>query len=99
MVCSPFTVALMVGMSVTDVSQKAIANLGWDDIKLTHPLFAGDTLYAESEVLEKRESSRGRMRASSPSAPPATTRTAHGLHVQPHHADRKQGHGRRQGDY
>ena len=55
--CSPFTVALMVGMSVTDVSQKAIANLGWTDIKLTHPLFAGDTLYAESEVLDKRESS------------------------------------------
>ena len=55
-VCSPFTVALMVGMSVTDVSQKAIANLGWSDIKLTHPLFAGDTLTAESEVLEKRES-------------------------------------------
>jgi itaconyl-CoA hydratase len=56
-VCSPLTVALMVGMSVTDVSQKAIANLGWTDIKLTHPLFAGDTLYAESEVLDKRESS------------------------------------------
>jgi acyl dehydratase len=55
-VCSPLTVALMVGMSVTDVSQKAIANLGWDEIKLTHPLFAGDTLTAESEVLDKRES-------------------------------------------
>jgi itaconyl-CoA hydratase len=56
LVCSPFTVALMVGMSVSDVSQKAIANLGWDSIKLTHPLFPGDTLYAESEVLDKRES-------------------------------------------
>ena len=55
-VCSPLTVALMVGMSVSDVSQKAIANLGWTDIKLMHPLFAGDTLYAESEVLDKRES-------------------------------------------
>jgi acyl dehydratase len=55
-VCSPFTLALMVGMSVTDVSQKAIANLGWNDIRMTHPLFAGDTLYAESEVLDKRES-------------------------------------------
>jgi len=55
-VCSPFTVALLVGMSVTDVSQKAIANLGWTDITLTAPVFAGDTLYAESEVLEKRES-------------------------------------------
>jgi len=55
LVCSPFTVALMVGMSVTDISQKAIANLGWDDIRLTAPLFVGDTLYAESEVLDKRE--------------------------------------------
>ena len=55
-VCSPLTVALMVGMSVTDVSQKAVANLGWTDIRMTHPLFVGDTLTAESEVLEKRES-------------------------------------------
>ena len=56
LVASPFTLALIVGMSVSDVSQKAIANLGWTDIKLTHPVFAGDTLYAESEVLDKRES-------------------------------------------
>ena len=55
-VASPFTVALMAGMSVSDVSQKAIANLGWSDIKLTFPLFVGDTLTAESEVLAKRES-------------------------------------------
>lgn len=55
-IASPFTVALIAGMSVSDVSQKAIANLGWTDIKLTHPLFAGDTLTAESEVLSKRES-------------------------------------------
>lgn len=56
LVCSPLTVALMVGMSVSDVSQKAVANLGWSDIRLPHPLFPGDTLYAESEVLSKRES-------------------------------------------
>jgi itaconyl-CoA hydratase len=56
-ICSPLTVALMVGMSVSDTSQKAVANLGWDKIRLTHPLFPGDTLYAESEVLDKRESS------------------------------------------
>ncbi len=68
-VCSPFTVALMVGMSVTDVSQKAIANLGWGDIRLTHPVFAGDTLYAESEVIEKRESN------SRPNAGLVTVRT------------------------
>ena len=57
LVCSPLTVALMVGMSVSDVSQKAVANLGWDNIRLTNPLFPGDTLYAESEVVDKRESS------------------------------------------
>ncbi|HEY2400750.1 MAG TPA: MaoC family dehydratase [Steroidobacteraceae bacterium] len=56
LVCSPFTVALLVGMSVSDVSQKAIANLGWREITLPNPVFAGDTLYGESEVLEKRES-------------------------------------------
>lgn len=56
LVCSPLTVALMVGMSVSDTSQKAVANLGWDKIRLTHPLFPGDTLYAESEVLHKKES-------------------------------------------
>jgi acyl dehydratase len=55
-ICSPLTVALMVGMSVTDVSQKAIANMGWTDIRMTHPLSAGDTLMSESEVLAKRES-------------------------------------------
>jgi len=55
-VASPLTVALLVGMSVSDVSQKAIANLGWREIRMTAPLYAGDTLYAESTVLEKRES-------------------------------------------
>jgi itaconyl-CoA hydratase len=55
-VSSPLTVSILVGMSVTDVSQKAIANLGWREIRLTHPVFAGDTLYAESEVIEKRDS-------------------------------------------
>ena len=55
-IASPLTVAIVVGMSVSDVSQKAIANLGWNDIKLTHPVYPGDTLYAESEVINKRES-------------------------------------------
>ena len=66
-VCSPFTVALMVGMSVTDVSQKAIANLGWTDIKLTHPVFAGDTLYAENP---KCSTSANRSRARAPASSP-----------------------------
>ena len=55
-VASPLTLAIVVGMSVTDVSQKAIANMGWREIRMTAPVFAGDTLYAESEVLEKRDS-------------------------------------------
>ncbi len=56
LVVSPLTIALMTGMSVSDTSGKAIANLGWDEVRMVHPLFVGDTLYAESEVLEKRES-------------------------------------------
>jgi acyl dehydratase len=55
-VASPLTVAILVGMSVSDVSQKAIANLGWKDIRLPHPVFPGDTLYGETEVLALRES-------------------------------------------
>ena len=56
LVVSTLTLSILVGMSVSDTSQKAIANLGWTDIKLTHPVFPGDTLYAEREVLAKRES-------------------------------------------
>lgn len=54
---SGFTVALILGISVMDMSQNAVANLGWTDIKLTHPVYVGDTLYAESICLNKRESS------------------------------------------
>jgi itaconyl-CoA hydratase len=53
---SCLTLSIVAGMSVADVSQQAIANLGWTDIKLTSPVFIGDTIYAESEVLGKRES-------------------------------------------
>lgn len=53
---SALTLAIVLGMSVADVSQKAIANLGWKEIQLLGPVFPGDTIYAESEVLEKRES-------------------------------------------
>ena len=56
LVNSALTLAIVAGMSVSDISQKAIANLGWNDIRLTAPVFAGDTIYAESEVLETRES-------------------------------------------
>jgi len=56
LVNSCLTLSIVVGMSVSDVSYKAIGNLGWSDVKLTSPVFAGDTLYAESEVIAKRES-------------------------------------------
>ena len=53
---STFTVALVTGQSVTDVSQNVFANLGWDEVRLPAPVFEGDTIYSRSEVLEKRES-------------------------------------------
>lgn len=56
LVNSCLTLAIITGMSVSDVSQKTVANLGWDKIRLTAPVFAGDTLYAESEVIGKRPS-------------------------------------------
>lgn len=56
LVNSCLTLSMVVGMSVNDVSQKAIGNLGWTDIKLTKPVFVGDTIYAQSAVIAKRES-------------------------------------------
>jgi acyl dehydratase len=56
LVVSTLTLAIVTGLSVPDVSQNAVANLGWDDVRLTAPVFAGDTIYAESEVLEVRPS-------------------------------------------
>jgi acyl dehydratase len=58
LVNSCLTLSIVVGMSVGDVSYKAIGNLGWNDIKLTAPVFVGDTIYAESEVLHKRDSAK-----------------------------------------
>ncbi|MFC7157067.1 MaoC family dehydratase [Halomarina halobia] len=51
-----FVIALAVGMSVIDVSMNATANLGYDEVRHHAPVFHGDTLFAESEVLAKRES-------------------------------------------
>ena len=56
LVNSTFTLALITGMTVPDTSENAAANLSWTDIQLPNPVFAGDTLWAESEILEKRES-------------------------------------------
>lgn len=56
LVNSAFTIALVTGQSVQDVSQNVFANLGWDEVRLPHPLFEGDTVYASSEVLQCRSS-------------------------------------------
>jgi itaconyl-CoA hydratase len=56
LVDSTFTLALVTGQSVTDVSQNVFANLGWDEVRLPAPVFEGDTIYSQSEVLEQRES-------------------------------------------
>ena len=55
LVDSTFTLALVTGLSVTDISQNGI-NLGWDDVRLPAPVYEGDTIYAQSEVLACRES-------------------------------------------
>jgi itaconyl-CoA hydratase len=56
LVNSCLTLALVTGQSVTDVSQNVMANLGWDEVRLPHPVFEGDTVCSRSEVLEVRES-------------------------------------------
>jgi itaconyl-CoA hydratase len=52
---STFTLALVTGLSVADVSQNAV-NLGWEDVRMPAPVFEGDTIYAQTEVLSTRES-------------------------------------------
>jgi len=75
LVNSCFTLALMVGISVGDtVLGTAVANLGWDKVRLPNPVFSGDTLYAETEILQTRPSKsrrgngivRGRTRGYNP---------------------------------
>jgi acyl dehydratase len=56
LVNSCFVLSLVTGQSVTDLSQNAFANLGWDEVRLPNPVFEGDTLYSRSEVLETRAS-------------------------------------------
>ena len=56
LVNSTFTLALVTGQSVTDISQNVFANLGWDEVRLPNPVFEGDTIYSESSVLDKRDS-------------------------------------------
>jgi itaconyl-CoA hydratase len=56
LVDSTFTLALVTGQSTIDLSFHVMANLGWDDVRLPNPVFEGDTIYSQSEVLETRES-------------------------------------------
>jgi acyl dehydratase len=56
LVNSTLTLSIVTGLSVSDISQNVIANLGWDEVRLPNPLFIGDTLYAQTRVLEKRAS-------------------------------------------
>ncbi|MBV8080118.1 MAG: MaoC family dehydratase [Actinobacteria bacterium] len=56
LVVSTLTLSVVLGLSVADTSENAVANLGWGDIKLPKPVYAGDTLWAESEVTSVRES-------------------------------------------
>ncbi|WP_235830104.1 MaoC family dehydratase [Algihabitans albus] len=69
LVNSGLTLAIVLGMTVDDISAQAIANLGWEQIKLTAPVFPGDTVYARSEVMAVRPSK------SRPSQGIVTTRT------------------------
>ena len=76
LVNSALTLSIVAGMGVADVSENGFA-LGWDEITLPHPVFPGDTLYSESEVVEKRRVEvAARRRESSRSRRAATTRTA-----------------------
>jgi itaconyl-CoA hydratase len=69
LVNSTLTLAIVTGQSVSDVSQNVLANLGWDEVRLPHPVFEGDTLYSQSEVLATRAS------ASRPNVGIVTVRT------------------------
>jgi itaconyl-CoA hydratase len=76
LVVSTFTLALVLGLAVRDTSENAAANLGWSDIKLPKPVFVGDTLWAESEVLAARESKSRPSCGSSRSGRAASTSAA-----------------------
>lgn len=55
LVDSTFTLALVTGLSVNDISRNAV-NLGWSDVTLPAPVFEGDTIYAQTEIRSRRES-------------------------------------------
>lgn len=55
---SPFTLAVVTGISAIDFGENTVANLGWMDVELPKPVFAGDTLYARTKVVSKRTSAK-----------------------------------------
>jgi acyl dehydratase len=69
LVNSTLTLAIVTGLTVDDISARAIANLGWREVRLTAPVFVGDTIYARTKVLEARPSK------SRPDAGVVTTQT------------------------
>ena len=81
---SCFTLALVTGQSVIDLTMNGVANLGWDEVRLPHPLFEGDTVYSRSEVLETRESKsrpNGRHRARQDDRRQPARRRRHRVHA------------------
>ena len=56
LVNSCLTLGIVTGQSTIDVSLRVMANLGWDEVRLPAPVFEGDTIYSQSEVLDKRDS-------------------------------------------
>jgi itaconyl-CoA hydratase len=52
---SPFILALVTGLSVADISRYGV-NLGWDEVRMPAPVFEGDTIYAQTEIVSTRES-------------------------------------------
>jgi acyl dehydratase len=75
LVDSTFTVALVTGQSVTDVSQNVFANLGWDEVRLPAPVFEGTPSTRGARSWRSASRARGRTWGSSLSRLPATTRT------------------------
>ncbi|MFI6200603.1 MaoC family dehydratase [Streptomyces phaeochromogenes] len=77
LVCTIVTLGIVGGMTVRSTSGLTVGNLGMDDIRLEHPVFVGDTLYAETEILHGGCRRAAPRTASSPAARPASTRTRH----------------------
>ena len=76
LVDSTFTLALLTGMSVRTVSAKVVANLGWDKVKATHPVFAGERSMRKARCFRSASPRAARPKESLRSRRGALTRTA-----------------------